>query len=284
MRTNRFLSTIASLNATNVFLYIPATNYLKLKSELTSFIQKLTNLNIKAWGMDGDRSYLSDSVGPNGIYISVNNMIQYNAQVPKVSQFYGFETDIEPADQTSFLTFHNDIADSKLDTKSGGIWYKSQKADRQMLMSNWLKIHETLKTKLSKSNLKLGASLPWWLDNYNGEPIQTTYKTVYADMVTHFSIILDEMHYMTYNTWPENVINRMTPKLQKLSNLEVKMCSGMETVLGAGPYVSYADTTGKKSQSALFLDLQIIENALGAYSNYKGTCIHDYDSWNALIQ
>eukprot|EP00834_Sanchytrium_tribonematis_P001312 NODE_31_length_37178_cov_0.413576.p11 type:complete len:303 gc:universal NODE_31_length_37178_cov_0.413576:32027-31119(-) len=281
-KISAFISDCVIYDITNVFLYIKPEFYKSKQTQLASFLTKLNKSNIKSWGLDGDRGYLSDAAGPQALYSTVNNLISYNSKMPKSSRFYGFQTDVEPMDQDSYTTFHNDIPDSKLSSKSGGTWYQTQKDDRNMLMKNWLSIHDTLRIKLHNNNLKLGAALPYWLDNYWGEPIRTTYNGNYLEVFSHFASILDEIFVMSYNTYTDNVVARMDGKLKVGDSKNVKICSGVETNAGVAEYVSYADTPGKNSKSVVLSDISILEIRLGNHTSYSGVCIHDYNGFVAL--
>ena len=280
--TGTFINNLTGLEINHIFLYVRELEYTTLENELSTFISSMSRHNIKVWGLNGDRSFLSDGVGPIPIYNSVNNLIAYNKRQTSVNnKFYGFQTDIEPADTVDFKSFHSGVADSKLNTNSGGIWQSTEKADRYKLMESWLSIHDTIKKKLKSHSVQFGAALPWWIDDYNGEPLSTIYKGKLDTVFHHFSLILDEMHFMTYNTYPTNVINRMISKLKYLSNTTVKVCASMETVTGIGEYISYADTLTKNSKSSVVADLIEIQDGL-LYGNFNGICIHDYNGFISL--
>eukprot|EP00834_Sanchytrium_tribonematis_P000653 NODE_12_length_54577_cov_0.384100.p18 type:complete len:306 gc:universal NODE_12_length_54577_cov_0.384100:4166-5083(+) len=283
-KTKQLVNTCAQNNIKDVFLYINPNSYGYMTDGLKLLISNLNRANVKSWGMDGRRSYFSDSDGPGKLLKGVDNLILYNSKVAANERFVGFQTDIELQDENGFKpSFHNAIGDSHLNKKSGGVWKSSQAADRAALVQDYLKTHDLLKAKLKPKGLLLGAAIPSWWDAYYGDPISATYKGKYQDIFRHLSGIVNEIHFMAYNTDPLNVKSRVDTKLQYLSKYtKVKACVGLETNSDVGETVSYGDTPGKNSKRALMRDISKLESLLKIFTAFKGICIHDFDGFLAL--
>ena len=281
---SKFVTDCSNNRISDVFLSVGINGYTNSQQPLQSLLGRLHAANINPWGLDGSRSYLSDAKGPGVLFNGVDKLIAYNKASASNQQFYGFQTDIEMNDISGYKsTFHNDLADSKLDATGGGVWKSSQLEDRRALGADWLSTHATLKTKLGSNGIKLGAAISNWLDDYWGEPVSTTYNGVNQDLFKHITSIVDEIHIMSYNTNPKSVVDRVANKLEYLSsNSKVKACAGLEMNSGNGENVGYGDADGKNSMSALNVDIQTLESTLQKYSGFSGICIHDYDGFMAL--
>jgi hypothetical protein len=185
--------------------------------------------------------------------------------------------DMEPQDGQGVGAplFHNSIPESQL--------VPSSRADRDRLMFDWLTIHATVKTKLA--GLRLASSVPSWTDDYYGEPVLATVEGQTAD-VTHFLMaIIDDYCIMSYNTNPLNAANRVVTKLQYADTLrqnQPRVSAAVETHLGAGQTVSYADTPPKNNKAAVISDIDIIFTTLAHHPSFAGVNIHDWVGWDTL--
>eukprot|EP00834_Sanchytrium_tribonematis_P000654 NODE_12_length_54577_cov_0.384100.p19 type:complete len:306 gc:universal NODE_12_length_54577_cov_0.384100:5319-6236(+) len=283
-KTQEFVKNCKDYNVKNVFMFMAPSRYDALADGLKLLISNLNRANIKSWSLDGRRSYLSDSDGPEALLTGVKNMLKYNENAADDEKFVGFQTDLEIVDIDGYKpTFHNALGDSELDKNSGGVWKDSQAADREALVEDWLNTHDLIKAELKSTGVLLGAAIPSWWDAYYGDPISATYKGEYQDIFKHVSNIADEIHFMAYNTDPENVKGRIDSKLQFLSeSTKVKACAGLETNEGNGETVSYGDNPEKNSRTAMMRDIANLENLLKGYSAFSGVCIHDFDGFMSL--
>eukprot|EP00834_Sanchytrium_tribonematis_P007466 NODE_678_length_4811_cov_0.248302.p2 type:complete len:327 gc:universal NODE_678_length_4811_cov_0.248302:1498-518(-) len=270
------------LGVGNVFLRMAPDRYDTMADGLKLLISNLNRANVKSWSLDGMRKDFSDADGPVNLLRGIDNLIKYNEKVADNEKFIGFQTDMEINDIPGYKSsFHNDIGDSKLDKNGGGVWKSSQAADREALVVDLLTTHDLIKDKLSGKNITLGAAIPAWWDDYNGDPISANYKDTKQDIFKHLSGIVSEIHIMAYNTNPETLKSRIDNELSFLSSGSVKACAGIELNSVGSAEVSYADT-GKNTRTAVLGDIANIEKLLQTYSSFAGVCIHDYEAYLAL--
>lgn len=284
----QFFIDCQSAKITDVFLYTQATTFTGYTTQMKTLVSKATSLNIKCWGLDGARSYFADSNGAGGLNKNIDAMISYNGKVSAAEKFTGFQTDCEPEDNTKYgMSFHDDIPDSKLSKTGGGKWQKTAALDREMLMRNWLDMHQSLKTKLKANGLLLGAAIPSWTDTYYGEPLSATWNGVRQSVMKHFVGILDTMNIMSYQTDTAKIMDRIKGEVTYAStqtgNPGIKVYGGVETVRGRGAAVTYGDHSTKNKKSAVLADIGKIDTAMAGYSAYGGMNIHDYVGWKALV-
>ena len=284
VETDTFISGCKQVGIQNVFLSFNPQGYAASKAKLQTLLSKLHANNINPWAADGHRDYFSDVNGPNLLLQGVDNMLGYNDQVSANEKFYGFQTDIEVV-MGSKDTFHHSIADSKLDANGGGIWKGSQLEDRRALLADWLNTHSIIKGKLAPKGLKLGAAIPWWTNDYAGEPLLATFAGTTENLFTQTLKVVDEIHIMSYQTDPTSLISRSEDKFQILnSNSTIKGCASIETLGDSGgPEVSYADST-KNNLGVILSDVVLIETALKKYSAFNGICIHNWDGLRKFIK
>jgi hypothetical protein len=274
---------------TDLFLYMAPGDYAAMRSPLRAFIAQARAVGLRVWGLDGDRGYLSDGGGPAPFYKGIDNLLAYNASVSPAERFFGFQSDIEPQDLGDFRTFHNEVRDSALDTRAGtGVWQSSQALDREILMRDWLQIHETAERKLHARGLRFGAAMPSWPDDYYGEEVRVRYPAggVRQGVMKHMMQFVDDYVVMSYNTNPANAANRVLGEAKYAStlpeNARPRVYGGVETMQGVGANVSYGDTPGKQSKAVVLSDLQKITETLKAYPAFHGMNIHDWAGWRAL--
>ena len=263
--------------ANAVYLYLLPFQLVETNLQLRHLLTALNQAKIAAYAMDGYRGYFSDVDGPAVLYQGVDNMLTYNAAVPANEQFAGYMLDMEPQDGQGVgpNDFHNHLAESHLSS--------TQRASRDALMLDWLTIHATVKAKLGA--LRLASSLPSWTDDYFGEPVLATYHGVTADVTLFLMAIVDDYCIMSYNTNPLNAANRVVTKLQyadTLSPNQPRVSAAVETHIGAGHTVSYADTPPKNNRGAVITDIDILFTILSVHPSFAGVNIHDWVGWEAL--
>jgi hypothetical protein len=296
--TNEVLSSVDERNIlinecntqgiTEIFLYAHNVSDSSNWGNLKTFIANMNCQSIKVWAMDGYRGYFSDWYGPQGYYDFIDNVVSYNEHSSPLEQFYGVHGDNEPQDGQGepLASFHNGLADSDLSTSGGGLWGDNEKEDREMLMIDWLDITETAYQMCHANDLKYGQATPSWVDDYYGEPVSCTYKGIQDDVMHHLVKYLDVYIIMSYNTNPNNVLNRINGELTYISSLpEVSrplLFAAGETHCNVGANISYCDTPDKDSKDVFLSDLEIIEHTATGFSAYTGFAIHDWKGWKDL--
>ncbi|KAI9881936.1 MAG: hypothetical protein M1823_006352 [Watsoniomyces obsoletus] len=282
-----FLRSAAELRATDVFLYLTGPHYVARRNDLRALIATLKASGIAAWGLDGSRGYFSDVEGPTRLYASVDGLVQYNQGVSPHERFVGFQSDMEPQDYPQFRkSFHNEVRDDQLDQAGGGVWQGSQAMDREMLMRDWLEIHNACRNKLQPAGLKFSAAMPFWTEDYLGAPVMVTYQGRRETVGTHMMRIVHDYVIMSYNTDPDNAAARVAKQARMASALPFerrpRVSGAVETHLGVERNVSYADTPGKNSRRVVLDDMGRIATLLNGHPAFGGVSVHDWEGWRLL--
>ena len=278
---------VRSNGITDLYLCLGASDYVNERVWLRSFNSTMRQLGVKTWGLDGSRAYFSDQNGPARLYDSVNALIAFNKRVTPNERFVGFQTDMEPQDQGDFkTTFHNSLADSELSTTLGGVWYQTEALDREMLMRDWLTIHQTIAQKLKPQGLLVGAAMVSWTSNFQGEEVQVTFNGVRQGVMKSMMDILTDYVVMTYNTSTDNAEARMEAQLTYADTLPVgrrpRVYGSVETNTGMGGNISYGDDPTKNTRTNVLADLAIMEAKMSAHPSFAGLSIEDWNGWRNL--
>lgn len=275
---------------TDIFLYLQAADYTDGISRLRirAFNRLMSRSGLHVWGLEGWRGYFDDADGPALYYAAIDNLVAFNKAVLPAERFVGFHSDMEPQDgQGPFpRSFHNGLPDSRLSTTGGGNWYPTQAEDREMLMRDWLTIHQTAQAKLAAAGLKMAAAMPSWTEDYYGEPVMVTYDNVTATVGTQMMNYVSDYIVMSYNTDPANAAGRVQVQAGIASRMPLakrpRVSAAMETHPGAGVNVSYADTPGKDSRAVVLSDMATITSLLDGYAAFGGVSLHDWVGWQTM--
>ena len=287
---DRLISTSKASGVTDIFEYLVAKDYVGHENALRSFNAKLKNAGIHAWGLEGDRKYFNDAGGPAPLYAAADALVAFNSRVDFDERFVGFQTDMEPQDGQKGVnlppSFHNGIADSALNRVAGGVKHITQAQDREMLMRDWLNIETIMAKKMHTAGLRLGAAMPSWTSNYYGAEVKVTYNGVRQGVMKFMMDLVDDYIVMSYNTDPEDAASRVLAQVTYADTLALsrrpRVYGALETNLGVGSEISYGDTEGKNSKTAVFADIKIIESILDSQPSFCGINIHDTDGWEQL--
>lgn len=278
------------IGISDIYLYMAPSFYSQYTLALRNLISGATSAGIRVWGLDGDRAYLDDLAGPKDFYAGIENLTAYNQAVAANERFFGFQADIEPQDDGTHSTFHNEIADSELSTEPGsGIWQFTQAQDREMLMRSWLSIHQTARDMLHAQGLRFGAAMPFWTESYYGGEVQVNYPEdtdKRQSVMKYMMLLLDEYVIMSYNTDPANAASRVAAQAAYASTLpgesRPNVLGSMEVTSGVGANVSYADTAGKDSKAVVMQDMEIMIEMLSQHSAFKGMALHHWSAWQEM--
>ncbi|HEX8610621.1 MAG TPA: peptidase inhibitor family I36 protein [Telluria sp.] len=287
LQNQEFVRTVRDLGVTDVFLYLTAGDYTASRGALRILVSDLKAAGISSWGLDGSRGYFSDVEGPTRLYASVDALVTYNKSVLPQEQFAGFQSDMEPQDQGGFpSTFHNGIRDDQLNSSAGGVWRSSQALDREMLLRDWLAIHNTCRNKLTAAGLKFSAAMPFWTEDYYGAPVMVSYGGTRETVGQQMMKIVHDYVIMSYNTNPDNAASRVAAQARMASELPFekrpRISGAVETHLGVDVNVSYADTPGKNSRRVVLEDIDHILSTLGSHRAFGGFSVHDWEGWRTL--
>jgi hypothetical protein len=283
------LAKVAGLiGVTDLYLFVNPSWYADRPADLTAFVALMTKRHLAVWAVDGCRCYLDDADGPAHYFTGIDGMIAYNRQAPPWARFVGFQADVEPQDLKGFrASFHSGIAGSKLSATGGGVWKASQREDREALLIDWLTIQHKASQKLHGAGLRFGAAMPWWTEDYEGEPLtvdvgggtRARFSQVVMGMVDDYVI-------MSYNTDPlvaaDHVAAQAALASALLPNVKVRVSAAIETNRGEGPIVSYGDKPGKQSKAMVLVDMAVIQKALETFPAFAGVSIEDWAGFHDL--
>jgi len=287
---HNLISGAQAAEVTDLFLYTAPESYTSRTSRLSTFITNATAAGLRVWGLDGDRGYFADAGGPAMFYNGIKNLIAYNSGVPTNARFFGFQADNEPQDHGNYRGFHNGIADTVLSKKPGsGVWQSTQAQDREMLMCNWLSMHQTAERLLHAQGLRFGVAMPWWTEDYEGGELMLSFPEAASKrqgVMKHMMGMVDDYVVMSYNTDPANAVARVHAQAAYASSLPAsrrpRVYASVEVTPGIGVNVSYADTKGKCAKAVVLQDVGTITKALRHLSAFSGVAIHHWSAWQAM--
>jgi hypothetical protein len=271
----RLLEEAASLALTDVYLFLRADDYVAREQDLQSLLATLDGAGVRAWGMEGWRGYFSDADGPAGLYAAIDALVDFNAR--NGVGFVGFHSDLEPHDGQGEgrARFFNGLPSSELSPGMAAI--------REELLREWMTMHENLRATADANGILYGAAFPGWLDDYYGEPLIVTIDGSSKPLLAHLMPLVAQHVVMSYNTSPENVIERVRGEFEHGDVLGVpRVMFALEVHPGAGKNVSYANTPGRNSRAAVLSDIAMVERVLKDRPSYLGWSIHDWRGWAQL--
>src|ERR671921_801156 len=70
-----FVEHAKSLGLTDAYLFIRAAEYSSQDEGLTTLLDTMRKVGVRAWGMEGWRGYFSDGVGPAELYAAVDALV-----------------------------------------------------------------------------------------------------------------------------------------------------------------------------------------------------------------
>jgi len=284
---NNFVNALIRDQFTDVYLYVVAQDYVNQEANLRSLNARLNQAGIKPWGLEGYRGYFSDAFGPAGLYLAVNQLIAFNQRVASQEQFYGFQSDMEPGDIPGYrTTFHNDIPNSALSKTGGGVWFSTQAQDREKLIEDWVTIYQTINHMLAPENIRFGAALPSWLDDYYGEEVLVTVQGVTQGVMKFMMGLVGDYVILSYSTNLNKVVNVMSGELNYAdtlaANLRPRVLGGCETNVGVGATVSYGDNLQKNTKTAVLSDEAAVAALLVSHPSFHGMSLNDWTGWENL--
>lgn len=287
---------------TDLYMYVPSVLYTGNYTNVRNFITKAGCNNIRIWGMDGWRGYFSDLCGPAEFYGYIQDVIDYNDLSAEDEKFFGFHGDNEFhvwASGTgcgSADGFHYGVTDAGLSTSSGGVWYSSEKADRDSLMADFVEQTKTAAEMCHGAGMEYGiAIMPWvsgvsYTHNAIGSqntPLYAKYGGVTKELYKHLMDYLDEYIVMSYHTNVQGkVVYMLEDELAYADGLSAatrpRVMSSLETHCGVGQYVSYCDTPGEDSKAHVNNEMDAHVTGMNSHNSYSGIAIHDWVGWRDL--
>ncbi len=218
------VETATAAGITDIYLYLRAGTYVAREAQIERTLTMLARHGIRVWGMEGWRGYFSDVEGPRGLLAAADALVAFNAR--NTAAFAGFHSDLEPHDgqDVGQARFHNGRAQSQLTAP--------QRSDRDAVLAEWLKIHETLAGTMRAAGLAYGGALPDWVDDYYGEPVTLGAQGRREPLLARLMPLFAHYVIMSYNTDPGQVVTRVSGEMAYARSLSsppqviVGVCTG----------------------------------------------------------
>ena len=285
-QTDQLVIAAHQINITDVYLYVAPKMYSQYAQGLADLNSKVQASGVRVWALDGDRAYFESDDGQEVFMDGLRNLISFNDQQTDLcARFHGFQADIEPQDTSGDhkLPFNNGIPESQLSSE--------QRITRDIVLHKWVNVHTRAANFLHSYDMAFGAAMPFWLHDYEGEPITLPWpngpklRRCVMDLIMP---LVDEYVAMSYNTDPANAAGRAAEQARYASSLIQtgghipRVLGSLETAKGVGANISYGDTPGKESKLAVLVDLEKIEGILEKYPAFSGMAIHHWAAWEKL--
>lgn len=276
-----FISDCQAASITQVFLYLPASEYVDNEDAISELVSALRSCDIDAWGLEGSAAFFSASDGPAELYDTLEALCAYNDNVSVDSRFVGFQTDVELTSNEHPNIFHTGLSTSQLSSQAGtGVWQNSESEDRRKCLTEWLQMHIVLQQTAKAHGVRLGAALPPWLHAYRGEPLTLFFDGRNRTVMDHFADILDDYNIMSYSTEIADVAEQMFPALCRVPS-HTRVFAGIETHTGVGEGISFGDDTGFNRSTVLNF-IEQLETLFQRHPCFAGVNIHDYYGYKHL--
>ncbi|KAK3674919.1 hypothetical protein LTR78_005263 [Recurvomyces mirabilis] len=274
--------TAASLKLTDAYLYMAPKWYNDKSDDVAKLNTHLNATGVRVWALDGDPSYIDDLPAVDDFIAGLTSLSDFNERVHPSARFHGFQADVEPQDQPLHNTgFHNGIAESKLEPH--------QQIERSILWHKLICLLTRASNLMHSYGLEFSAAMPFWLHDYEGEPITVYWSGGYTCVMDLVMPLMDEYVVMSYNTDPANATKRIVTQAAHATKQAVegskmpRILGSVETAKGVGRNISYGDTVGKQSRTAVLRDVRVIEEELAEYPAFAGMAIHHWAAWRELL-
>ncbi|KAK0891579.1 hypothetical protein LTR91_024573 [Friedmanniomyces endolithicus] len=211
------------LNITDLYVYVAPTWLQEKTVDIANLNIAIQSGGIHAWALDGDADYIDVDAA--------------ETRLPPAPASIAIKADIEPQDTPQHDgRFFNGIAELDLNTE--------QLLSRDTLLSKWVDRLSWASQLVRSHDMQFGAALPFWLNDYEGEPLDIPTSTAggHTGVMNLLMPILDEYVVMSYNTDPPSTASRV---LQQAMYASQQASAGQEMprVLG-GVEVGHGVGTG----------------------------------------
>lgn len=215
-----FLDFIEEVGVTRVFLYLapargerPADGYIPFSSsEMGPLLADLRERGARAYALDGDRDYVLEE-NHDGVYRTVDRLVEHNRSVPPEQRFHGVRYDIEPYLAPGF-----------------------QGPDRQDLLNGYVTLIDGVSRRARAGSLAVAVDIPFWFDTpdeESGERMMADLNGRRAPILEHIMASVDDLAIMDYRTeahGPNGALAHAYHELQLGEAMGVDVYVGVETI------------------------------------------------------
>ncbi len=216
-----FLDFIGQQGITRVFLYLaaaegerPASGYIPFSSdEFGPFLAELREAGAVAYALDGDKDYVRPE-NHDGVYRTVQALVEHNRSRPAEERFFGVRYDIEPYLVEGFQGPH-----------------------RQEYLDGYVELLSGVSELARDGGLAVAVDVPFWFDSPDEETgiyMEAVLDGRRAKIMEHVMSLVDDIAIMDYRTQALGANGAVVHSLGELElarTRSVDVFIGVETVL-----------------------------------------------------
>nr|POE77365.1 hypothetical protein CFP56_09012 [Quercus suber] len=269
---------------TDVYIHILPEDWIKFSDTLKTFNQRAYHNKVRVWAVEGDQTYVVDVDAGEQFMDGLRALIEFNDRSPTEAQFYGLQVviDLEDgADQTGF--FQNGLAASQLDV--------AQHSLRDMWLHKWLNVHTRASAFMRSYDMPISAAMPYWLTNYEGEPINVNWASATEKTRCIMELIMplvDEYVVLSCHADPGWIANRTLDALEYASK-QVMGGHEMPRVVASIDLYFQGRRTGEHIDELPAVPRELVRENMAAteyllekYDAFDGMIINDLDAWSSM--
>lgn len=214
-----------------------------------SFIHNASLAGIKVEILDGRPSW-GLTASRQGLVDFINWIEKYQNEASETEKFSGIHLDIEPHVLPEW------------------------KENRDEVVKQWQSNVNYLTSEADRLNMKIGADLPFWLDNYT---IPDTDMKISSWMIRQY----DSVDIMAYRDKASAIYDAASSELAEASALGKKVSIAVETnKSNEGDFITFFE----EGPEYMAEQLELVEQKASNHSSYTGISIHEYGSWLKLAR
>ncbi|WP_211747619.1 hypothetical protein [Paenibacillus sp. Marseille-Q4541] len=218
-------------------------------SSYRSFIHNASKAGIEVEILDGRPSWgLTEAA--SGLADFIDWIEKYQSEAKETEKFAGIHLDIEPHVLPEW------------------------KENRDDVVGQWQSNVKYLTSEARRLDMKIGADLPFWLDNYT---IPGKDMKISSWMIRQF----DSVTIMAYRDKANSIYDAAYSELVEASALGKKVSIAVETnKSNEGDFITFYE----EGPVYMAEQLQLLEQKAKIHGSFTGVSIHEYGSWETLLR
>jgi hypothetical protein len=214
-----FLEFVTVCSIERVFLYVPAAEgespsagFLPFDGDaLAPLLASLHEVGAETYALDGDPAYVRLE-NHGGVVRTVRRVIEHNRTHRAEERFYGVRYDIEPYILAGFQGPH-----------------------RLQILTDYVRLLESVARVAHEGDLRVGADVPFWLDavdEITGEPFQALVDGAPVPVLPQIMRAVDDVGVMAYRTTadgPAGVVLNASTEIALANEGPAEVYVGVET-------------------------------------------------------